>query len=162
MSTMPLLHVCDMYIKSWCKLNGYHSYNKWRKSNIWKNIILEFSYIQKQFLSSLRKEDNPKKLKFPRPKDALCYFGWNWPSGSREKEKKCDEFRTSTTPATTTDNRQTSIRKAQLSLWLRWAKNISDERWNFLSKINKLPSQSLSIRHSRTWLQLLKWKLRQV
>ena len=25
------------------------------------------------------------KLKFPSPKDALCQFGWNWPSGFGEE-----------------------------------------------------------------------------
>ena len=157
MSTMPLLHVCDMYIKSWCKLNGYHSYNKWRKSNIWKNIILEFSYIQKQFLSSLRKRIIRRNLNFQNLR-MPCANVVEIDPVVLEKKKKI--WRVSDNDASNNNGQPANF--DQLSLWLRWAKYISDERWNFLSKINKLPSQSLSIRHSQTWLQLLKWKLRQV
>ena len=28
-----------------------------------------------------------KKFESPSPKDALCHFGLNWPSGSREEDK---------------------------------------------------------------------------
>ena len=45
------------------------------------------------------------------PRMLCAKFGWNWPSGSREEYKNV-----------TTDKGQISIRKAHLSLRLRWTK----------------------------------------
>ena len=61
------------------------------------------------------------KLESPSPKDALCQVWlklahWFW-----RRSWKCEKFRTTTT---TTDNGQILIRKAHMSLRLRWAKNI--------------------------------------
>ena len=47
-------------------------------------------------------------------------FGWNWWFWRRRW--KCEKF-TTTTPTMKTDNRQILIRKAHLSLRLRWAKS---------------------------------------
>ena len=64
------------------------------------------------------------KLESPSPKDALCQVWlklaqWFW-----RRRWKCEKFTTSTTTTTTTtDNGQILIRKAHLSLRLRWAKN---------------------------------------
>ena len=70
------------------------------------------------------------KLESPSPKDALCQVRlklakWFW-----RRRWKCEKFTTTTTTTTTTtpttpttDNGQILIRKAHLSLRLRWAKN---------------------------------------
>ena len=70
----------------------------------------------------------------PFTKDALCQVWlklaqWLW-----WRRWKCDKFTTTTTTpttTTTTDNGQILIRKAHLSLWLRWAKNVSSLRSYF-------------------------------
>ena len=56
------------------------------------------------------------KLESPSPKDTLCQVWlklaqWFW-----RRRRKCENF------TMTTDNGQIVIRKAHLSLWLRWAK----------------------------------------
>ena len=58
------------------------------------------------------------KFQFPSPKAALCQVWlklaqWFW-----RKRWKCEKCMTTTT----TDNKQISIRKTLISLWLRWAK----------------------------------------
>ena len=63
-------------------------------------------------------------LESPSPKDALCQdllklVLWFW-----RRKWKCEKFTTTTTTRTpTTDTGQILIRKADLSLRLRWAKN---------------------------------------
>ena len=62
------------------------------------------------------------KLESPLPKDALWQVWlklaqWFW-----RRRWKCEKFTTTTTTTTTTDNGQILIRKAHLSLWLRWTK----------------------------------------
>lgn len=53
-------------------------------------------------------------------------FGWNWPSGFGKENfniKIYEKF-TTTTTTPTTDNEQILIRKTELWLWLRWAKQV--------------------------------------
>ena len=54
------------------------------------------------------------------PRMICAKFDWNWPSGSGWK---CEKFTTTMPTTTTTDNGQISIRKAHVSLRLRWAKS---------------------------------------
>ena len=61
------------------------------------------------------------KLESPLPKDALCQVWlklaqWFW-----RRRWKCEKF-TTTSTTTMTNKGQILIRKAHLSLWLRWAK----------------------------------------
>ena len=61
------------------------------------------------------------KLESPPPKDDLCQVWlklaqWFW-----KRRWKCEKFTTTPMTTTTTDNGQILIRKAHLSLWLRWA-----------------------------------------
>lgn len=53
------------------------------------------------------------------PKDALCQFDWNWPSGSGEDVEKGIKF-----TDRPTDDRQIVIRKVHLSSPLRWANDM--------------------------------------
>ena len=55
------------------------------------------------------------------PRMLCAKFGWNWPSGSGEEDENVKSLR-KRRRTTTTDNGQILIRKAHLSLWLRWAK----------------------------------------
>ena len=58
------------------------------------------------------------------PRMLCAMFGWNWPSGSGVEDENVKRFTTKPmTPTTTMDNGHILIRKAHLSLWLRWAKN---------------------------------------
>ena len=56
------------------------------------------------------------------PKMLCAKFGWKWPSGSGGEDENVKKFTTTMTTTTTTDNRQILIRKAHLSLRLRWGK----------------------------------------
>ena len=67
------------------------------------------------------------KLESQSPKDALCKFGWNWPSGSWEEDENEKSLQTDGQTDRRTDDGQQAIRKAHLSFQLRWAKKI-DER----------------------------------
>ena len=58
------------------------------------------------------------KLEFNSPKDDLYQVWLNLAQWFWRRRWKCEKF---TTPTTTTDNRQILIRKAHLSLQLRWA-----------------------------------------
>ena len=62
------------------------------------------------------------KFNFPSPKDALCQVWLKLAQWFVRRRWKCEQF-TTTTTTTTTDNGQILIRKAHLSLRLRWAKN---------------------------------------
>ena len=64
----------------------------------------------------------------PSPKDALCQVWLKLTQGFRRRRRKCEKFSTTTT----TDSGQIVIRKAHLSLWLRWAKINSLSRYNEL------------------------------
>ena len=62
---------------------------------------------------------------------------WVW-----RRRKKCEKFTTTTTTkptttttTTTTDNEQIVIRKAHLSLWLRWAKTCTPPKLTCLNQI---------------------------
>ena len=60
-----------------------------------------------------------KNLESHSPKDTLCQVllklvKWFW----RRRRRKCEKFTTTTTK---TDNKQIVMKKAHLSLWLRWA-----------------------------------------
>ena len=67
------------------------------------------------------------------PRMICAKFDWNWPSGSGSK---CEKFTTKTSTTTMTDNGQISIRKAHVSLRLRWAKsnNINAPTFIFLQE----------------------------
>ena len=56
------------------------------------------------------------------PRKLCAKFGWNWSSSSGEECEKCT-IMPMTTTTTTMNNKQILIRKAHLSLQLRWAKN---------------------------------------
>ena len=84
------------------------------------------------------------KLESPAPKDALCQVWlklaqWFW-----RRRWTCEKFTTTTltttTTTTTTDNGQILIRKAHLSLWLRWAKKSG---WNCLPTWTKTSQKFL-------------------
>ena len=69
------------------------------------------------------------KLESPSPKDALCQVWlklavWFW-----RRRWKCEKF-TTTTTTTTTDNGQILIRKAHLSLRLRWVNKKMQNVWH--------------------------------
>ena len=108
----------DALCQVWLKLAQWF----WRRRFF--NIVNVFSL----FLNYLPLEKDGalhlNKLQSPSPKDALCLVWlklaqWFW-----RRRRKCEKFKTTptTTTTTTTDNRQILIRKAHLSLWLRWAK----------------------------------------
>ena len=64
------------------------------------------------------------KLESPSPKDALCQVWLKLAPTFLKRRWKCEKFTTTpTTTMTTKDNGQIMIRKAHLSLGLRWAKN---------------------------------------
>ena len=88
--------------------------------------FFKFVNVFSQFYNNLLLEKSValhlNKLESPSHKDALCQVWlklahWFW-----RRRWKCEKFMTMT--MTTTDNGQILIRKAHLSLWLRWAKNL--------------------------------------
>ena len=101
----------DALWKVWLKLVQRF----WRRGFL---IFVNVFYLEKDRALHLN------KLKSSSPKDALCQVllkltQWFW------RRWKCEKFTTTTmtTMTTTTDNGQIKrIRKAHLSLWLRWAK----------------------------------------
>ena len=92
----------------------------------WRRRFLNFVNVFSLFRNYLPLEKGGallKKLESPSPKDALCQVWlklaqWFW-----RRWWKCEKF-TTTTMTPTTDNGQILIRKAHLSLRLRWAKII--------------------------------------
>ena len=91
-----------------------------------KEDFLNFVIVFSQFHNYLPLEKGStlylNKLETPSPKDALCQVWlklahWFW------RRWKCEKF-TTTTTTTTTDNGLILIRKAHLSLRLRWAKKV--------------------------------------
>ena len=100
------------------------------------NFINVFSLFRKYLPLEKGGALHLNKLEFISPKDHLCQVWlilvqWLW-----RRRWKCAKFTTTTTTrTTTTENRQIVIRKALLSLWLRWAK-ISSPKNNFLKDIN--------------------------
>ena len=54
-----------------------------------------------------------KKLESPSPKDALCKFGWNWPSGSGEEDENVKSLQTD---RQTDRRRTTGDQKSSLEL----------------------------------------------
>ena len=67
---------------------------------------------------------NRTNLNSLHPRMLCAMFGWNWFNHQFWRRRwKCEKFTTTTmgTTTTTTDNRQILIRKAYLSLRLRWA-----------------------------------------
>ena len=62
------------------------------------------------------------KLESPSPKDALCQVLLKLAQWICRRRWSCEKFMPTTTTTTMTDNGQVLIRKAHLSLQLRWAK----------------------------------------
>ena len=100
----------------------------------WRRIFINFVNVFSLFRNYLPLEKDMalfyNKLESPSPKDALYQVWlklaqWFW-----RRRWKCEKFTTTTTTTTTTtstDNGQILIRKAHLSLRLRWAKNLTAE-----------------------------------
>ena len=95
----------------------------------WRRRFLNFVNIFSLFIDYLPLEKDGtlhlNKLESPSPKDALCQdllklVMWFW-----RRKWKCEKFTTTRTP--TTDNGQILIRKADLSLLLRWAKHQTEK-----------------------------------
>ena len=116
------------------------------------NVFSLFPY------SPLRKGQGPsfEKLEIPSTKDILCQVWlklakWLW-----RIRWKCEKFTTPPTMMTTTmiDNGQILIRKAHLSLRLRWAKKFTDGQTDLLalslfsSEAGSLITLALSLPHS--------------
>ena len=92
---------------------------------LWRRRFFNFVNVFSLFRNYLPLEKGAalhlNKLEFPSSKDALCQVWlklaqWFW-----RRRWKCEKIKTTTT-TTTTDNEQILIRKAHLSLQLRWAK----------------------------------------
>ena len=92
----------------------------------WRRRFLNFVNVLSLFRNYLPLEKGGTfhlhKLESPSPRDALYQVWlklaqWFW-----RRRWKCEKFTTTTTSTTTTDNEQILIRKAHLSLRLRWAK----------------------------------------
>ena len=109
----------------WLKLAHWF----WRRFFNFVNVISRFrNYLPFEKGMAL----HLNKLISPSHKDALCQVWlklaqWFW-----RRRWKCEKF---TTTTTTTDNGQILIRKAHLSLRLRWAKDM----WNLLVCITSKP-----------------------
>ena len=120
----PRMHCC----KFWLKLAQWF----WRRFFKFRQCILLFrNYLPWEKASALQLN----KLESPSPKNTLCQVWlklaqWFW-----RRRWKCEKFTTmqTTTRTTTTitDNGHILIRKAHLSLLLRWAKN---RKWFYLLK----------------------------
>ena len=93
---------------------------------IFKNLSIYFCYFV--FYLPLKKGRalHFKKFESPSPKDTWAKFGWNWPSDSGEEEENVKSLQHLDDVDQNNDG-QIVIRKAHLSLWLRWAKNILKE-----------------------------------
>ena len=109
----------DALCQVWLKLVQWF----WRRRFF--NFVNVFSLFRNYFPLEKGGALHLNKLESPQPKDALCQVWlklakWFW-----TRRWKCEKFTTTptTTTTTTTDNGQILIRKAHLSLWLRWAKN---------------------------------------
>ena len=79
------------------------------------NFVNVFSLFRYYFPLKKGAALHMNKLESPSPKDALCQV---WLKLTKRFMRRRWKFMTTTT----TDNRQIVIRKAHLSLWLRWAK----------------------------------------
>ena len=104
----------DALSQVWLKLAQWF----WRRRSL--NYVNVFSLFRNYLLLETGRALHLNKLESPLPKDALCQVWlklaqWFW-----RRRWKCEKF---TKTTTTTDNGQILIRKAHLSLRLRWAKN---------------------------------------
>ena len=118
----------------------------------WHHPIFAFSW-----LSPLWWGPGPS-IEAPSPKDDVYQVWLNLAQQFLRRSWKCEKF-TTTTTTTTTDNGQILIRKAHLSLRLRWAKKtfrfgtsnywifwlILDLIWKFKAKQISIEVSSLSI-----------------
>ena len=101
----------------WLKLARW--FWRWRFFNIIDRFLLYRYYLPLEKGGAL----HLNKLESSSPKDALCQVWLKLAQGFWRRRWKCEKFTTTpTTTMTTTDNRQILIRKAPLSLRIRWAK----------------------------------------
>ena len=84
------------------------------------NFVNVFSLFRNYFPLEKGGALHLNKLESSSPRVALCQFGWNWSSGSGEEAKMWKIYDKDNKEDN--DNWQIVIRKAHLSLRLRWTK----------------------------------------
>ena len=121
------LHLNELEFPSpkdaWCKV-----WLKWAQW-FWRRRFFNFVNVFSLFRNYLPLEKGGalhlNKLESPLPKDALCQVWLKLAQRFWRRRWKCEKF---TTTTTTTDNGQILIRKAHLSLRLRWAKKDTENQ----------------------------------
>ena len=122
--------------QTWIPFNQWWFVLRWVKIGpvvLEKKIFLNFVNVFSLFHNYLSLEKGGAlhlhKLESPLPKDTLCQVWLKLALRFWRRRWKCEKFTPTTMQTmttTTTDNRQILIRKAHLSLQLRWAnKNLS-------------------------------------
>ena len=107
----------DALCQVWLKLTQWF----WRR---FLNFVNVFSLFRNYLPLEKGGVLHLNKLESPAPKDALCQVWLKLAQCFWRRRWKCENFTKTKTTTMTTDNGQILIRKAHLSLQLRWAKNV--------------------------------------